>query len=163
MCINLSQFPIGVAERFSKAGYQSLPSKSPAAGVNAACQVGWVIPSATVRMRAVVARLRLLPVAAAAGCVQADQLVQQSSALRVRRVGQEVLDGRPSSLLPGLLESVTNSIDVLGHRQWKRLIARPGRVTHDGTSYCQVLRISRSLRSTVRATPSKLRAILSMV
>jgi hypothetical protein len=55
--------------------------------------------------------LGIVPGQAAVLDVQGDQLAQQGGALRLGRVGQEVLDGGAAAFLPGLFKAITDGID----------------------------------------------------
>src|SRR5207245_785844 len=94
--------------------------------------------------------------------LQRDEFAQQGGALWLGDVRQVLLDAgagaRTVRGLPGGLEEVAHLVQEPG--QWR--IARGGKVAHGATSSAHRLRISRSLRSTVRGTQPSFAAISSL-
>src|SRR5262249_28794911 len=71
-------------------------------------------------------------------------------ALALTDLAQEVLGPRPLPGPPGPLEAVAHPVHAPGRLQGQGLVLGVRRVAHGRTSPSQTLRISRSLRSTVR-------------
>src|SRR5262249_2422625 len=106
---------------------------------------------------------RPLPASGAVSHVQVEQLAEEARPVGSRSPPQVVPDPGPGARLPGRLEGVAHLIDAEGHRRRRPRAAGRGRVAHTAPSWPQRVRITCSLRSTVRGTQPRFAAISSLV
>src|SRR5206468_7487183 len=95
--------------------------------------------------------------------LQGQQLPQQLGALRFRRIGQECFELRSLPVDPGRFKTVADGVQMAGQGGRPNVALQRKAQAHDGRSWLQMLRITRSLRSTVRGTQPSLAAISVLV
>jgi hypothetical protein len=95
------------------------------------------------------------------GQIQPQQFAQGQVALRSGQGSQVILDPGMLARLPGRLEAEVERVDPPFHRQGER--ARGGRGVPHAISCSQVLRITRSRRSTVGTAQPRRSAISTLV